>query len=354
MIQPTQPFVLLKDVSTYVAAPGDLRTDEEERLHWCNFFLQHIRTLTQLGVDAAVRRGESVDSAVRRAKSCCDEFDVFFTRFRDQPLTFDQRVTLLVLDCWRDGLLRKHGFVDAMIDLKDGENEKTLPLLKSVCDELDAITDPTKQFQTAVVGVFAGNRFDMGSKESAEQFLKGVAPSFAKTRDLITRPLLIDHLNEFTSFVLEAHPKHAVFFIDNAGSDFLLGAVPLARWFAKRGSRVVIAANERPTLNDMTVHDIRAWWPRIVGEISDLKSLDIQIVSTGTGEPLIDLSLVSEELNQAACGADLVMLEGMGRGVESNLDAEFVCRAVNLAMIKDRIIAKRLGGNVFDSVCRFR
>ena len=44
----------------------------------------------------------------------------------------------------------------------------------------------------------------------------------------------------------------------------------------------------------------------------------------------------------------------MGRGVESNLDASFNCDAVNLAMIKDKIIARRNGGKLYDVVCRYR
>jgi type II pantothenate kinase len=59
-------------------------------------------------------------------------------------------------------------------------------------------------------------------------------------------------------------------------------------------------------------------------------------------------------LNAAAADADLVILEGMGRGVESNLDAKFSCDAVSLAMIKDEMVARRLNGKVFDVVCQFR
>ena len=151
-------------------------------------------------------------------------------------------------------------------------------------------------------------------------------------------------------------PRHkkAVFFIDNAGSDFLLGAVPMMRWLAKRGTQVVLAANERPTLNDMTIDDIAAWWPRVLEVEPSLAGLPIVPVSTGTGEPLIDLSQVSDELNAAAADADLVILEGMGRGVESNLDASFNCDAINLAMIKDTMIAQRNGGKLYDVICRFR
>ena len=117
---------------------------------------------------------------------------------------------------------------------------------------------------------------------------------------------------------------------------------------------MVVAANERPTLNDMTVHDVRRWWGRILEAEGSFGELPISIVSTGTGEPLIDLARVSRELNEASAGADLVVLEGMGRGVESNLDAAFSCDGLNLAMLKDAAVARRVGGKVYDVVCRFR
>ena len=43
----------------------------------------------------------------------------------------------------------------------------------------------------------------------------------------------------------------------------------------------------------------------------------------------------------------------MGRGLESNFDAIFSCDVLKVAMIKDSLVAKRHGGNVFDIVCRF-
>ena len=105
---------------------------------------------------------------------------------------------------------------------------------------------------------------------------------------------------------------------------------------------------------DMTIADVRAWWPKILEVEPSLAAIPIEMVSSGTGEPLIDLSAVSEELNTAAADADLMILEGMGRGVESNLEAEFSCDSVNIAMIKDVAVAHRHGGKVFDVVCQFR
>jgi type II pantothenate kinase len=104
----------------------------------------------------------------------------------------------------------------------------------------------------------------------------------------------------------------------------------------------------------MTIHDVKNWWPRILETEPSLKNLPITPISTGTGEPLIDLSAVSDDLNTAAKDADLIILEGMGRGVESNLDAAFSCDALNLAMLKDLAVAHRIGGKLYDVVCRFR
>jgi type II pantothenate kinase len=117
---------------------------------------------------------------------------------------------------------------------------------------------------------------------------------------------------------------------------------------------VVIAANELPTLNDMSVHDVRAWWPRVLKAEPSLGKLPFEIVSTGTAEPLIDLANVSDDLNRASADADLVILEGMGRAVESNFTAAFSCDALKIAMIKVPIVAERLGGKLYDVVCKFQ
>jgi damage-control phosphatase, subfamily II, stand-alone protein len=122
---------------------------------------------------------------------------------------------------------------------------------------------------------------------------------------------------------------------------------------AQRGATVVLTANERPTLNDMTLAEVNEWWPKIVQTEPSLIGLPIERVSSGTAEPLIDLARISGELNAAAADADLVILEGMGRGIASNLDAQFSCDVLKVAMIKDEAIAARHGGKVFDVVCRF-
>jgi type II pantothenate kinase len=63
---------------------------------------------------------------------------------------------------------------------------------------------------------------------------------------------------------------------------------------------------------------------------------------------------VSIELAEAAAGADLVVLEGMGRSIETNLRARFSCDSLNIGMIKHPEVAQALGGRLYDCVCQFR
>jgi damage-control phosphatase, subfamily II, stand-alone protein len=349
-----EPFVKLADPATYVACAWDLTADMAARRHWVDFFKRHIRTILKLGYEAGVNRGRIADEMARAVEACGVEFDATFDALVAQEAC-DERLTILALDARRDALLQKHGFQDAFIDLKERENERMLPLLPRVCRQIDALSG-REQLLGVIEGVFAGNIFDMGAEATAGRFLGEDAPDFFSTRGkLPKRPWLIDDFDALERRLLHAKPyRKAVFFVDNAGSDFLLGAVPMIRWLAQRGTRVVLAANERPTLNDMTIHDVNVWWPRIVETEPSMRGLPIERVTSGTGEPLIDLLKVSPELNRAAADADLVILEGMGRGVESNIDARFTCDALNLAMLKDASVAARIGGKLYDVVCQFK
>lgn len=344
------PFCKLADAAKYVACSWDLTRDEAGRRHWVEFFKRHLNTILKLGEESAAKSGQTVEPD--RAENCRREFYATFDAFTANPTGFG-RVTILTLDRWRDELLRRWGFFDPFADLKNRENEKMLPLLAGICREIDSLP-PARQLEMLVLGIFAGNIFDMGADATAKTFLNS-SPDFFDTRSkIVSRPWLIDHYDQLARRLLEG-PIHrkAVFFVDNAGSDFVLGVVPMIRWLAMRGTRVVLTVNERPTLNDMTIADVRAWWPRIIHAEPSIAELPIDLVSSGTGEPLIDLGAISPELNAAAQDADLVILEGMGRGVESNLDAEFSCDAVNFAMIKDTAVASRHNGKLYDVVCRF-
>ena len=46
-------------------------------------------------------------------------------------------------------------------------------------------------------------------------------------------------------------------FVDNAGADVCLGMIPFVRELIRRGTEVVVAANETPSINDITRGDGR-------------------------------------------------------------------------------------------------
>jgi type II pantothenate kinase len=122
---------------------------------------------------------------------------------------------------------------------------------------------------------------------------------------------------------------------------------------------VILAANTSPSLNDITAEELNvmvegiAEWDAVIG--GALARGEIEVIASGCGTPLIDLSRVSVELAEAVVrrGVDLVVLEGMGRAVESNLHAKFTCDVMNLALVKDPDVARHIGGEMYDQVMRF-
>jgi len=52
-------------------------------------------------------------------------------------------------------------------------------------------------------------------------------------------------------------------------------------------------------------------------------------------------------------GTDLIVLEGMGRAIHTNLHAVFSCESLKIAMLKNEWLANRLGGKMFSVVFRY-
>lgn len=79
-------------------------------------------------------------------------------------------------------------------------------------------------------------------------------------------------------------------------------------------------------------------------------------MSTGSDMPVIDLqgsSLSAEFVMHACPDVDFVILEGMGRGIETNLNAQFLCDSLKIGMIKHREVAECLSARLYDGVCKF-
>ena len=65
---------------------------------------------------------------------------------------------------------------------------------------------------------------------------------------------------------------------------------------------------------------------------------------------MIDRDLVSKMKTEEA---DLIVIEGMGRAIHTNLEAQFNCDSLKLAVLKNRWLAKKFGGQMFSVVFKF-
>lgn len=52
-------------------------------------------------------------------------------------------------------------------------------------------------------------------------------------------------------------------------------------------------------------------------------------------------------------GTELIVLEGMGRAIHTNLYAKFNCESLKLAIVKNEWLAHSLGGSLFSVLCKY-
>lgn len=90
----------------------------------------------------------------------------------------------------------------------------------------------------------------------------------------------------------------------------VLGVLPFARELLKRGTRVVLAANEAPSINDITAAELQPLLveaAQVDGIIqSALAQGDLKVVSSGNAIPVIDLSGVSREIAAEASSGNFI------------------------------------------------
>lgn len=338
----------LADPEGYVASDWDLLADPVGREYWIGHFTHHTETMLHLcaaqGTDPAAMAGFQ--------KELLAELDLL----RADPTSWGP-LTVLSFDVCRERLLRKHGIADPYAQVKQHENAAALGLFLQVLAELDDLTGPSL-IEALIRGVFAGNIFDLGSLATIDTYHQEGMDFHATRERQPDRPWRVDDFDALSARLLDSRPyRQVLFFIDNAGADLILGCLPLARHLAREGTRVVLAANSTPSLNDITWSELQDVLgraaeldPVLAGLLTDDR---IDTVPTGCGTPLIDLADISDACNDDARPSDLIILEGMGRSIESNFHVSFTCDVLKIALLKDKRVAQRLGGALYDQVCRF-
>eukprot|EP00798_Chlamydomonas_sp_ICE-L_P004402 gene4402-14527_t len=209
------------------------------------------------------------------------------------------------------------------------------------------------------------------------------------------RPWAVDQYEQFKTRLMGAGGseevpagyRRAMIFVDNSGADVVLGMLPLTRELLRMGCEVVLVANSLPAINDITAPELRTLLSaasqscpiikearnaalkvkQLTGghipplerggakdEVSAVPSPRLYVIGSGHGSPCIDFTRVPDLVAEACVGTDLLIIEGMGRAVHTNLYTRFNCDTLKLAMIKTGRLAKRLfNGNLYDCICLF-
>jgi uncharacterized protein with ATP-grasp and redox domains len=339
----------LKHAETYRACAWDLKKDPQGRRYWVKLFCDHFELL------AAAICEEYPETPPSKLASFQSDYLAAMQALDTEADRFE-RIDVLAMDELRTGLLDRYGFHDPYRGIKARENDLALALFPGLLDELDACPADAVMERLAV-GLMAGNIFDLGTREAAEWH--GGCSGFHELRAAQPpRPWFIDDLEAWRQRWTDGPAyQHVALFVDNAGSDICLGCLPLARWMLQKGSRVTLLANSGPTLNDVTapetarlLEDIRGA-DNSIGEA--LSTGRLSVVGSGNRAPLLDLTQLADACVDAVADADLVILHGMGRAVESNFEATFSCDSLRIAVLKDPAVARWVGGQLFDCVFRF-
>jgi type II pantothenate kinase len=347
----------LLDPGSYRACVHDLLAEPEHRAYWLALFRNHYPSMLDEAVREALDRGISARDAAAARDEALRQFGEYLDLITADPGRFG-RLDGITICYAREHVLRSVGFLDTYRLAKARENATALPMLPPLLQALDALP-PRDRIDALVRGAFAGNIFDLGAVKTAALFQNGSVKFADVLARLKPRPWLVDDLDLFHARLARGSYRRAVVFVDNAGPDILLGMIPFARELVVRGGRVIITANSTPTLNDVTADELRPLLAQIAGFddviAAALRDGSLRVIASGNGIPLIDLRLLSGELVQALRQnpPDLVVLEGMGRSLESNFNARFACDALKIAMIKDPGVAGVMGGSLYDLVMRF-
>lgn len=341
----------LIDAETYRPCEWDLKHDAAGRRYWVDLFREHLTYLLDL------IRAEYADAGAARLEAFRRDYLAMLDVFLNEPARFE-RMDIIRLTELRRAVQRRHGFKDPFRGIKQRENEAALALWPAVVAEADA-TPAERRLRALAGGLMAGNVFDLGSPATVARYQAGELQFENLRREQAARPWLVDDVGAWAQrWISGGGYRRVLFFVDNCGADIWLGCLPLVRWMLEQGATVTLAANSGAALNDVTADELNALLPRAAeadAVLADgLARGALSVVASGSSLPLLDLSRLSQACARAAAGADLIILHGMGRAVESNAHARFRCDAVWSAVLKDPAVAARIGGRLFDCLLRFR
>ncbi|XP_029037853.1 4'-phosphopantetheine phosphatase [Osmia bicornis bicornis] len=345
---------LLKDPSSYNPDTTDLAQDKEARDYWLQCFEESVDKFVARAIHSQPHSPTAKDRATKLKEKYVNRLHYLHL----QPFAYGTLTVRVLLDTI-EHCMKEFDFPDPYLHQKKQENEEALKHLKNRIIAIDYLEGADK-IKALILGVLSGNMFDWGANAVAT-LMETTDFGFAEAQAKIPgRPWLQDDLDDWIDR-LETGPPHkcAAIFVDNSGVDIVLGILPFARDLLLRGTKVILCANSMPALNDVT-------YPELVVTLRDaaklckvirqaLKENRLIAMETAQAGPCLDLSRLSLDLCLAMVkhNVDLIVLEGMGRTLHTNLHAKLTCECLKLAVVKNRWLALRLGGDMYAVICKY-
>jgi uncharacterized protein with ATP-grasp and redox domains len=349
----TVVFSALLDRDDYMPGLWDLTVDKEARSYW----LPALKRNSEHMLDSFMK------SAPARMRAKSDEAHDRFCRLLDGferdldphgPRTVNELVRL------RQGIFTECGIPDPYRDLKSADNDRALAVLRESPGAVPANVPESERLRWIVSLALAGNMLDMGSAEARMLHRKAGAAVFERTAEVAHRTWFRDDLGKLDA-ALRSGPRgrgSAVICIDNAGAEIVLGVTALTVHLASLGYSCTIAANEAPSLNDMTAVETRHLLQSVAAFAPEVKRLidadRLRVISSGSMTSGLNMLEVSEEFDRIASRCELLLVLGQGRAVETNWSTTLSIPWARIATVKDPFVAGAVGCEVFDPLLTFR
>ncbi|CAG9825028.1 unnamed protein product [Phaedon cochleariae] len=345
---------LLKNPDSYNPDTVDLINNLKARNYWLPCLEQMVKKF----VKKAQHLNPNDPYAMKKAEACFQDFHDLVEKLSTDPMTLKPLSVRTLLEFHEDNL-RARNLKDAWLLQKETESAQALLEFRNRIDKIDSISKFEDKWLEIIQGVLAGNVFDWGAKAVIEIIESSKEFGFIDALKTIERrPWFHDDFDTWLDRIKHKPHKSCVIFVDNSGVDFILGILPLARQLLSYGTNVVLTANSHPALNDVTFRELQLYCHRAAESCGiierAMKERRLVLVENGQRGPCLDLSTLSSGLCDLMKSADLVIIEGMGRAVHTNLYAELTVDCFKLAVLKNEWLAHSLGAQQFSVICDFK
>ncbi|KAJ8985488.1 hypothetical protein NQ317_015027 [Molorchus minor] len=344
---------LLKNPELYNPDTIDLYDNVKARDYWLPCLEQMVKKF----VNKAGNLNPDDPCATEKAENCFQKFHSLVQQLTNDPSALKPLTIRTLLEFIEDTLRANH-FSDAWSLQKETESAKALDEFEERICYIDSINNFEEKWLELIKGVLAGNVFDWGAKAVSDILEQSQNFGLLEAMKTIEkRPWFHDNLDSWIKRLKKQPYKMCVVFVDNSGVDFILGILPMTRELLKHGTKVVLSANSSPSLNDVTYDELNLYCCKAAKFCPILKESianeQLLAVENGQKGPCLDLLHLSPELCELIKSADLIIIEGMGRAVHTNLYAKFAVDCVKLAVLKNEWLAKSLGAQQFSVICDY-